>query len=791
MSSGAYQLCLQEASTRGRTMIRNLVLRAREEMRLQGGRVIESMAQLDRHEHTLIERFPSHLLAEFTRAMSATPASPPALSPVGSATLKFDELELMDEEQVEEQVEVARALQAARNAVEAIQPELDALMSSLLGLRSTQPERNPMRPDVYVRALQAAVIDTQVNNRIRMDWLLHMGDVLGRELNEAYGDLVARLRAQGVRPADFTVRAIGTEPVSSHGAGASGAAAVPAQGGPALLAPDLVLPPLAGSPMAALGPGFAQAAAAEGNRANGEQAVTLTVAQLRRLLSGELDPGMPTGGPSIAPASAPAPLPAFDYTVPAALEALEEMKQVDRAVDRLKRRQTRTSRGEAFSESALASSFGSPESAELRRRLRQDAKGVGQALGIEVVTLMLEAIARDQRLLEPVRTVIRSLETALMRLALIDPRFFSDKTHPARRLLDEVAQRGMAFESAQSEPFRHFIDPVAVVFQQLVAMDIDGPEAFQAALDELHDIWAEEERLAQARREEAVAALLHVEQRNMLAEKVAHEVRRQLGDRPLEPEIKRFLFGPWSQVIAEARLRDGSGAADPQGAMAFVTDLVWSAQPDVAGRHKGRLTRLIPTLLMRLRDGLKTIDFSASSINSFLRELMKLHQEALKYERPTDAARTRRELEAQFADDSGDDVQEEQHWIGPREARASGFMDLPLDQRPTEPMTVPEATHETGAIEDGLALGSWIEVRRSNRWVRAQLVWASPHRTLFMFSVAGDEPVSMTRRNLQRLRQEGAVRVVSDIALVDSALNAVAQQALRNSVDDAQAGKSR
>ena len=54
---------------------------------------------------------------------------------------------------------------------------------------------------------------------------------------------------------------------------------------------------------------------------------------------------------------------------------------------------------------------------------------------MEVMALMLDNIERDDRLLWPVQQLVKSLEPALLKLALADPRFFSDKDHPARRLL--------------------------------------------------------------------------------------------------------------------------------------------------------------------------------------------------------------------------------------------------------------------------------------------------------------------------------------------------------------------
>lgn len=65
-------------------------------------------------------------------------------------------------------------------------------------------------------------------------------------------------------------------------------------------------------------------------------------------------------------------------------------------------------------------------------------------------------------------------------------------------------------------------------------------------------------------------------------------------------------------------------------------------------------------------------------------------------------------------------------------------------------------------------------------WLRAQLTWASPHRTLFMFVSRGGLAHSMSRRTMERLRMQSRIRFVSDGHLVDNALDGVAQSALQN-----------
>ena len=74
--------------------------------------------------------------------------------------------------------------------------------------------------------------------------------------------------------------------------------------------------------------------------------------------------------------------------------------------------------------------------------------------------------------------------------------------------------------------------------------------------------------------------------------------------------------------------------------------------------------------------------------------------------------------------------------------------------------------------------------------MRAQLTWASPHRTLFMFTSRGGLAHSMSRRTMEKLRVQGLIRVISDGHVVDNALDAVAQMALRNTLDEAGGKKS-
>jgi hypothetical protein len=758
-----YRACISEAASEGRSLMGRLVEHARHSLHQRSGTIndaqesaalTEALRQLNKHESQLCQRYPAALLEAFSEAVSGEKARPTALS-----ALSFDQLELMDEAQVQESVELARAQQQTLLAVEAPLSDLNALMSGVQGLKTVQPDRNPLRPEVYVRTLRGVLREADAAAAVQLRWMQHLGAALGQELGQVYSGLCALLRSHGVAGAAYTVTQVAPAGAAApRPAASAGPAAAPAAGG-----------------------GVAPANAAPGGEtaAHTRAEVLLTVDQLRRLLSGELDGPADSFADRFSrefEAGGRAPLrPEFSQTVPAAFEALQEMKQVDQVMQRLADRNQATPTGQPRREA--------PPSG---------ARSLGQSLGREVVNLMVDNIARDSRLLAPVQQAVLQLEPALLRLALQDPRFFSDKQHPARRLLEQMTQRSLAWESADAPGFEAFMKPLHQAVEMLQSVPLEGAEPFDIALKALEEAWGEQQKRERRHKDQAMQALLHAEQRNLIAEKIVADVRTRPETLLAPAQVAAFLCGPWAQVMAEARLADAGGGADPGGYEAVTQDLLWSARPELARTHLARLTQLIPSLLARLRAGLRSIDYPAAQAEAFFDDLMALHQQALKPPGATAAPvppSARAQLEAQFRE-----AEESEPWLAPSEAQHSGFMptqDAPPAFQDTQPLfadTAPQRDRPRRAMagraaEAGVPLGAWVELQLHGRWVRHQLTWASPHGSLFMFTSAGGGTQSMTRRMLDTLLDGGGLRVISDQALVDGALDAVARAALRNSLD--------
>ena len=120
---------------------------------------------------------------------------------VHTELLRFEDLRLFEDAELDQSIEVARAQQEVSLAVDDVLPALDALMSTLLGWRTIQPGLNPLRPDAFVRALQSCLQLHVPDAPVREALIAPAAGLLGTNLRRLYRELSDYLRSCGVEPA--------------------------------------------------------------------------------------------------------------------------------------------------------------------------------------------------------------------------------------------------------------------------------------------------------------------------------------------------------------------------------------------------------------------------------------------------------------------------------------------------------------------------------------------------------------------------------------------------------------
>ena len=818
----------------------------------------DAAAALKANQSVITEGFALELNKAIAEDDSASNAKKTESAPLTFSSLRFDQLELMGDDQVQETLDGARLQQFLLLAADMGSSEFSARLSTAQGFKMVQPDKNPLRPEVFSQALLKLIRRLPVDNDARSRWLTHGAQLLGKELQTLYVMLDELLEEQGVALAPYGVVATADDKPRhanrvdmSHGASApagypnpGGTGHHPMYGGygsrredagsgysvqgfydPPLHQSSYVLPsgqswpsqftysgqlshPEPGRHSVHAVPSVAQFQAYGSFAPNGSfgpngsvgisREQLLTLDHLHRLMVGDYDESI-HGSPAPADFNeAHAGPNDFSQTLPAALDALAELEE--QGLMGFNGNKVRA---------APALSI-----ALLREQLKAEAKTMGQALGIEVVGLMIEQLANDERLLPPVRQLIAEAEPAFLRLGLTDPRFFSDKKHPARLLLEAITAKSLAFSSENAPGFDQFMQDVREVSNVLKEGYLTDAQDFSALLADFEEKQSHQTPEASVAHSVAVQALLRVEQRNMLAEKIAQEIRERPDFISGNRAIASFLTGPWAHVMAHERLLGEHAGMGSSKAVYSLTlgDLLWSLNVVQASRHRKRLVEIIPGMLNAVREGLLSISYPLDQSKAFYEALMSCHEAAIKpvvdhlgagfssYEAAEKAVVKVSETGRQEGH-AHDEVAGEP-WLAPSEAQQSGFMDDFEANNPSFAATAPltqaqllnEPVNQAPVVSDKpaeassrsslkLLLGAWLELLSESRWVRAQLTWISPHNTLFMFTSDGGRSHSMTSRMLQQLITTGRIRIISEQGLLEGALDSVARTAMRNSME--------
>ena len=817
--SAAYQTCLNEALTQSPLVIKRwysglaevLHERSTGSVAVHEKRILQdAAAALKANQGVIVEGFALELTQAISQHTKSGHSKKDEGAPHSFSSLRFDQLELMGDDQVQETLDSARLQQFLMLAADAELADFSARLSTAQGYKTVQADKNPLRPEVFSQALLKLLRRLPVDNGLRSRWLTYGAQLLGKELKALYVLLGKLLEQQGVAQAPYRVLAgvdgQSHKPVRVDAAHDPGPPAYdPSPGGPGGYSlPAAQTWPSQPDYPAYLGQGRARDAmldpqaldSSEGiegvegsTRISREQLLTLD--RLHRLMAGDYDDAFEDVSLGAASYGASDVQRDFSHTLPAAMDALAELEQQGLVIANRDKDRTRPPLPIAL----------------LREQLKTEAKTLGQALSIEVVGLMIEKLVNDERLLPAVRQIIAEAEPAFLRLGITDPRFFSDKQHPARQLLEAMTARSLAFSSEDAPGFAPFMKDIQEVSTVLKDGYLGDAQDFAALLADFEEKQHQQTPQADVAQGAAVQALLRAEQRNLLAEKIAQEIRARPDFISGNGAIASFLTGPWAHVMANERLLGEHGGIGSAKAVYSLTlgDLLWSLNTAQASRQRKRLVKIIPGMLNSVREGLLSIDYPLEQSKAFYDALMLSHEAAIKSvaDRPDNAVSASEALEKAFETGDRNNSQANEPWLAPHEAQQSGFMedwkpDDATDFQATVPgqqPAVPDAqSGPQGLASDDAALlspessvdlllGAWVELLSEGRWLRAQLTWISPHNTLFMFTSGGRRSHSMTSRMLQQLLAADRLRIISDQGLLEGALDSVARMAMRNSVD--------
>ncbi|CAI2795105.1 MULTISPECIES: DUF1631 domain-containing protein [Pseudomonas fluorescens group] len=247
---------------------------------------------------------------------------------------------------------------------------------------------------------------------------------------------------------------------------------------------------------------------------------------------------------------------------------------------------------------------------------------------INLIALLFEFILNDRAIPHAFKALIGRLQIPMLKVAVVDKSFFSHPSHPARRLLNEIAAAAMGSSPRDDYQRDHLYLRIEQVVQRLLNEFVEDPAIFSQLLAEFSAFTADERRrsdLLEQHTRDAEAGRVRTE---AARQRVADVLNKRLLGKVLPRPVVQFLQQAWSQVLLLASLKHGEQSVQWQAGLRTMDELIWSVslqQDTEAGRH---LLEQLPGLLKALRDGLTSAAFDPFSTREFFVRLQALHVQA-------------------------------------------------------------------------------------------------------------------------------------------------------------------
>lgn len=590
----------------------------------------------------------------------------------GEEKYSGDMLSLVDNADLEETIAIASITRKADAKSAELMWALNQRFALLNGGDQVEDKGNPVSPVQFCESLRKALRKLELNTKAKILAYKTFDQAFMPALPDLLGELNSYFIDAGILPnLNYT-----------PGAGAASAGGAAAVAGPTdyadnfdgvedtAVAQDLNSP-MAPPPGQGRIPGFTSPvsygpAQAPNPNLPTEQYQNDLVGAIRNLQTqmGQLPPGAPVQAmPQGAPAQAPMPQggpPAQGAAVRQAV--VYSSHQLVSALQTLQNQATAVTKqfmsADEVNLQPLAPAMIAQVERDLTQKLREaseDGAVDGEDLHtIDLVGMLFEYMLSDDNLPDSVKALLSYLHTPFLKLAFIDKDFFEETEHPARLLLNNLAEAGSQWVSNDGTCQYEIYPKIKSVVSRVLEEFKNDVRLFAELLLEFSSYTKKIARRQELMERRATEKVQGEEKLREVKIRVNQEVRARTDGQELPSAVLLLLLQPWSDYLAFVLLRYGDESESWSRALSAVDDILWSIQPKVNSEDRARQMDLHDSLLDVIETGFETIGYDQVKGKKLVEALQSLQKMALQSKQVEAApAPMRDKLETMAAEKAG------------------------------------------------------------------------------------------------------------------------------------------
>ncbi|GEM_PF-2238419 len=273
----------------------------------------------------------------------------------------------------------------------------------------------------------------------------------------------------------------------------------------------------------------------------------------------------------------------------------------------------------------LMAVLGSGAQGEEKQRVGEPEKRT-----IDMILALFNHVLEDPNLPDPMRALIARLQIPVLKVAITDPGFLRDDAHPARKLIDELAEASMGWRDDGDRSEKSLYHQVKRAVERIIHEYDQDVALFEEVRAEFGAWMAKRERVRKIMEQRLAQAVSGEEQLTV----AKMEVNKLLGSLKLDtlPEAaKKILTGPWKKLLTILWLREGDDGQNWKKAVGIARLMEKYLSSSRRGSfRRDELLAEIPEIIGGLKKGFAYISLDQKKSARLLNGLQGCFIEALR-----------------------------------------------------------------------------------------------------------------------------------------------------------------
>ncbi len=190
---------------------------------------------------------------------------------------------------------------------------------------------------------------------------------------------------------------------------------------------------------------------------------------------------------------------------------------------------------------------------------------------IDFVEMIFGAFLRDQNVSDAIKSLLLRLQIPVIKTSLIDHNFFYDNKHPARNLLDTIAQLGIGIEEKDNTVYQ----TISLILDQLLRSFDKNSISFRTALTSLQRLKTIENKKLKENEESTRNLIIREHARQLVLSELQYHTMSITLPKPVQP----LLLNNWSTYMFSCYLKYGKTSYEWQESIDILKIITKSLTP--------------------------------------------------------------------------------------------------------------------------------------------------------------------------------------------------------------------